>query len=114
MQKAWSDRWGLTVTVCHYPAGCSKWNPIEHRLFSHIRVNWAGKRLRTFETMLAYLRGTTTTTGLTVQAELLAGVYQKGQRVSDEEMETLNLQRHTTCPDWNYTVRPRQGAASDP
>jgi hypothetical protein len=114
VQKALSDRWGLAVTVCHYPTGCSKWNPIEHRLFSHISVNWAGKPLRTFATMLAYLRGTTTTTGLTVQAELLEGVYQKGQRVSDEEMETLNLQRHTTCPDWNYTIRPRQGAASDP
>src|SRR6202007_2085013 len=62
------DRFGLTVTVCHYPTGCSKWNPIERRLFSHISINWAGKPLRTLGIMLGYIRGTTTATGLKVQA----------------------------------------------
>jgi len=107
LQEQLSDRSGLIVTVCHYPAGCSKWNPVEHRLFSHISLNWVGKPLRTFDTMLAYIRGTTTTTGLTVKAFLVEGVYEKGQKVSDAEMEELNLERHEVCPNWNYTIRPR-------
>ncbi len=97
----------LAVTVCHYPTGCSKWNPIEHRLFNHISLNWAGQPLRTWDIMLAYLRGTTTATGLTVSASLLEGDYPKGQSVSDAEMAQLNLERHIVCPNWNYTLRPR-------
>ena len=107
LQEQLSDQFGLIVTVCHYPAGCSKWNPVEHRLFSHISLNWRGKPLRTFDTMLAYIRGTTTTTGLTVKAFLVEGVYEKGQKVSDAEMEELNLERHEVCLNWNYTIRPR-------
>jgi Rhodopirellula transposase DDE domain len=107
LQDQLSDKFGLKVTVCHYPTGCSKWNPIEHGLFSHISLNWVGKPLRTFDTMLAYIRGTKTTTGLTVKASLVAGVYEKGLGVSDAEMKTLNLERHETCPNWNYTLRPR-------
>jgi Rhodopirellula transposase DDE domain len=98
---------GLSVTVCHYPRGCSKYNPIEHRLFSPISVNWAGKTLKTFETLLACIRGTTTKTGLMVNAVMHAGVYQTGQSVSDQEMAGLNLERHGVCPSWNYTIRPR-------
>ena len=111
LQEQLSDQFGIAVTVCHYPTGCSKWNPIEHRLFSHISINWAGKPLRTFDIMLAYIRGTETTTGLTVKASLLEGVYEKGQRVSDAEMKTLNLERHEICPKWNYTIRPRSDTA---
>jgi hypothetical protein len=111
LQEQLSDQFGLTVTVCHYPTGCSKWNPVEHRLFSYISINWAGKPLRSFNTMLAYICGTTTSTGLTVKASLLEGVYETGQSVPDTEMETLNLERHTVCPDWNYTIRPRLIAA---
>ena len=107
IQAQLSDRFGLKVTVCHYPTGCSRWNPVEYRLFSHISLNWMGKPLRTFDTMLSYIRGTTTTTGLTVKSFLVDGVYEKGQGVSDAEMETLNLERHETCPNWNYTLRPR-------
>lgn len=107
LQEQLSDRLGLTVTVCHYPTGCSKWNPIEHRLFSHISLNWAGKPLRTWEVLLGYLRGTTTTTGLQVDAFRLEGLYETGQRVSDVAMEALNMTRHTVCPTWNYTIRPR-------
>jgi hypothetical protein len=113
IQDQLSDRFGLKVTVCHYPTGCSRWNPIEYRFFSHISLNWMGKPLRTFGTMLAYIRGTTTTTGLTVKASLVEGVYEKGQRVSDAEMETLNLERHETCPNWNYTLRPRLEVTKD-
>jgi DDE family transposase len=112
VQSHLSDRLGLTVTVCHYPTGCSKWNPIEHRLFSHISLNWAGKPLRTWELMLGYIRGTTTTTGLCVEAFRHDGVYVTGQKVSDTEMQALNLERHDVCPTWNYTIRPRTGNAA--
>ncbi len=108
-----SDLRGLEVTVCHYPTGCSKWNPIEHRLFSHISLNWAGIPLRSWETLLAYIRGTTTSTGLEVAAFLHAGVYTTGQSVSDGEMQTLNLERHAVCPNWNYTIRPRSSRVPD-
>ena len=112
LQHQLSDRFGLKVTVCHYPTGCSKWNPIEHRLFSHISLNWAGKPLRSWEIMLAYLRGTTTSTGLEVQAFLSESVYATGQSVSDSDMQTLNLERHVVCPNWNYTIRPRPAGTS--
>jgi hypothetical protein len=111
LQERLCDDLGLTVTVCHYPTGCSTWNPIEHRLFGPISVNWAGQPLRTWETMLAYLRGTTTTTGLHVQAVRLDGVYDTGVRVSDTEMAALNLTPHDVCPTWNYTLRPRSDMA---
>jgi len=107
LQNEISDKQGLIVTVCHYPTGCAKWNPIEHRLFSYISINWAGKPLRTLDRMLGYIRGTTTNTGLTVKAFIQEGFYKKGQRVTKEEMEQLNLQPHSTLPDWNYTISPR-------
>lgn len=107
LQRELSDRLGLSVTVCHYPTGCSKWNPIEHRLFSQITINWAGKPLRTFETMLGCIRDTTTTTGLRVTAGLIEGVYQTGKRVADAVMKTLRVEHHVVCPQWNYTIRPR-------
>jgi len=107
LQEQLADKLRLSVTVCHYPTGASKWNPIEHRLFGPISTNWAGKPLRTFEIMLAYIRGTTTQTGLKVSAALIEKVYDKGIKVAKEVMESLNLQRHATCPNWNYTIRPR-------
>ena len=73
IQQQLADRLGLEVTVCHYPTGASKWDPIEHRLFGPISINWAGKPLRSFETMLAYIKGTTTETGLKVKAYVLDG-----------------------------------------
>ena len=107
LQSQLSDTLGLTITVCHYPTGCSKWNPIEHRLFSFISINWAGQPLRTFETMLSLIRGTRTRTGLTVSAHLLEGVFETGKKVTDAVMKTLHMTRHTSCPQWNYTIRPR-------
>lgn len=112
LQERLCDELGLTVTVCHYPPGCSKWNPIEHRLFGPISLTWAGHPLRTWETMLAYIGGTTTTTGLEVRAERLEGHYATGLSVSDAEMATLNLTVHAVCPTWNYTLCPRSGGAA--
>jgi DDE family transposase len=114
LQERVCDRLGLTVTVCHYPTGCSKWNPIEHRLFGPISLNWAGMPLRTWEGLLALIRGTTTATGLDVHAERLEGTYATGQRVPDAEMKTLNLTAHDVCPTWNYTIRPRSDPARVP
>lgn len=107
LQEQLADQLELEVTVCHYPTGASKWNPVEHRLFGPISVNWAGIPLRTFETILALMRGTTNQSGLKVEAFRVDKVYQKGLKVADEVMERLNIERHTTCPKWNYTIRPR-------
>jgi hypothetical protein len=112
IQEQLADRLGLTVTVCHYPTGCSKWNPIEHRLFGPISLNWAGQPLRTFERLLALIRGTRTTTGLQVSASRLRGEYPKGETVSKAEMKRLYLERHPVCPRWNYTLRPRPQPAA--
>ncbi len=114
LQERLCDGLGLTVTVCHYPRGCSKWNPIEHRLFGPISLNWAAQPLRTWDTLTAFIRGTTTTTGLTVRAERLERLYPTGLCVSDEEMATLNLTAHAVCPSWNYTIQPRLGAPRVP
>lgn len=113
LQEQLCDHYGLTVTVCHYPTGCSKWNPIEHRLFGPISQNWAGRPLATWETMLGYLQGTTTQTGLTVRAALHDRVYQTGESVSDADMATLDLTKHDVCPAWNYTLHPRSTDSPD-
>jgi Rhodopirellula transposase DDE domain len=112
LQEQMSDRYGLTVTVCHYPTGCSKWNPIEHRLFSQISLNWAGKPLRSLDTMLNAIGGTVTRTGLRVRAALLDGIYVKGQKVSDAQMQQLNIEHDSVCSQWNYTIRPHLPVAS--
>lgn len=108
LQELLADQLGLEVTVCHYPTGASKWNPIEHRLFGPISINWAGKPLETFEFMLACIRGTDTDTGLQVDAFLVEKVYEKGIKVAKEIMQTLQIEWHAVCPRWNYTIKPRQ------
>ena len=107
IQEKVSDKLGLTVTVCHYPPGCSKYNPVERRLFSFISINWAGKPLRSLELMLGYIHGTSTKTGLTVEAFLQDGIYTRRQKMAKAEMDRLNLQPHPACPKWNYTISPR-------
>jgi Rhodopirellula transposase DDE domain len=107
IQDKLCDQFGLKVTVCHYPPGCSKWNPIERRLFSQISINWSGKPLRTLNVMLGYIRGTVTSTGLKVTARLDEDTYCKGQKVSREEMGRLNMKQHDVCPVWNYTLYPQ-------
>jgi len=108
LQEKICDESSLTVTVCHYPTGCSKWNPVEHRLFSYISKNWEGKPLRTLEIMLGYIRGTSTVTGLTVKAFLDEAFYARGQRVTSNDIEGLRVKDHRVCPKWNYTLRPRK------
>jgi hypothetical protein len=107
-----ANEMGLAITVCHYPSGASKWNPIEHRLFSQISRNWAGYPLRSLTTMLNLIRGTTTSTGLTVEAVLDTTVYRKGVKVSTQEMAALNLRRRRLCPDLAYTIRPNKSGSS--
>ena len=97
---------GLEVTVCHYPPGASKWNPIEHRLFSHISRNWAGEPLVTLGKMLNFIRTTKTETGLRVRATLMKANYPKGLKPTAAEMARLPLLPHDILPDWNYTIAP--------
>jgi hypothetical protein len=106
LQVKVADTFGLTVTVCHYPTGASKWNPIEHRLFSEISKTWAGCPLRSYDLMLGYIRDTKTQTGLTVEAYLVTETYETGVKVPDEEMAALNIEPHDVCPRWNYTIHP--------
>ncbi len=106
LQAVLADQLSLEVTVCHYPTGASKWNPIEHRLFGPISVNWAAQPLVTFEKMLALIRGTVTETGLKTEAFLVDKVYATRLKVTDAVMKGLNLVHHPLCPKWNYTIRP--------
>jgi Rhodopirellula transposase DDE domain len=108
LQEKLCDKFGLTVTVSHYPTGCSKWNPVEHRLFSFISKNWEGKPLKTLGIMLGYIRGTSTATGLEVKAFLDRSVYAREQKAKSEDVERLKLELHTVCPKWNYTLHPRK------
>jgi hypothetical protein len=114
LQVKVADAFGLTVTVCHYPTGASKWNPIEHRLFSEISKTWAGCPLRSYALMLNYIRDTKTKTGLVVQAHLVTETYETGVKVLDEEIDALNIKAHDVCPQWNYTIYPRSASAAAP
>ena len=101
---------GLAVTVCHFPPGTSKWNAIEHRLFSHITMNWRGRPLTSHEVIINTIAATTTRTGLRVHAELDTRAYDTGTQVSDQQMTCLPLDRHGWHGDWNYTLRPEPPA----
>ena len=107
---------GLEVTVCHFPPGTSKWNKVEHRLFSHITMNWRGRPLASHEVVVNTIAATTTRTGLKVRAELDTSQYATGVQVTDAQMKALPLERHGWHGDWNYTLRPREyeKPASDP
>jgi hypothetical protein len=107
LQKKICDRYKIAVTVCHYPTGASKWNPVEHRLHSEISRNWAGRPLDSYETIVNYIRTTKTTTGLTVNASLVKKNYNTGIKVSDDQMAALSLHPHDIQPTRNYTIRPR-------
>ena len=101
---------GLEITVCHFPPGTSKWNKIEHRLFSAITMNWRGRPLTSHQVVVASIAATTTRTGLSVHAELDTGSYPAGARISNAQMDALPLTRHDWHGDWNYTLRPRPPA----
>jgi hypothetical protein len=101
-----ADETGLTISVCHLPPGTSKWNKIEHRLFSFISQNWRGKPLLSYAVILSLIAATTTTTGLTVASSLDTTAYPAGVTVSDEAMATIRLQRDAFHGEWNYTITP--------
>ena len=105
---------GLAITVCHFPPGTSKWNKIEHRLFSHITMNWRGRPLTSHEVIVESIAATTTRTGLTVHAELDPGSYPAGIQVSDAQVDALPLTRHDWHGEWNYTLRPEPPAPPPP
>lgn len=107
LQAQVADQLGLVVTVCHYPPGSSKWNPIEHRLFSEISKTWAGCPLESLTLILQYIAETTTATGLRVTAEENPQIYETGGRATDDEVRSLAIAYHDTCPQWNYTLHPR-------
>jgi hypothetical protein len=107
LQDRVCDRHQLTITVCHYPPGASKWNPVEHRVNCEISRNWQAVPLDSYETVLKYIRTTTTATGLRMRAQLIRKQYDKGLQVPDDEMEQLSIQTHTSRSRWNYTLSPR-------
>ena len=96
----------MEITVCHFPPGTSKWNKIEHRLFSHITMNWKGIPLADYETVVQLIGAVKTKTGLQVKSQLDLNKYEKGKKVSDEEMDSINIQKHEFHGEWNYTIRP--------
>ena len=103
-----ANRTHLAITVCHLPPGTSKWNKIEHRLFSYISTNWRGQPLVSLAVIVNLIGGTRTTTGLRVRCELDRGAYPKGQDVTDAQLATLNLAPHRFHGDWNYTIHPNR------
>ena len=101
-----ADQTGLRISVCHFPPGTSKWNKIEHRMFSYISLNWRGKPLISHEVIVNLIAGTTTRTGLKIQAELDTNVYPKGIQVTDKELEKVQIQKADFHGEWNYTILP--------
>jgi hypothetical protein len=105
-----ADKLAMAIRVCHFPPGTSKWNKIEHRLFSFITINWRGKPLRSFETVVSLIGNTTTRKGLVVRANLDGGKYPTGIKVSDKQLRALAIQRDDFQGDWNYVIQPRTGS----
>ena len=103
-----ADRLAIAITVCHYPPGTSKWNKVEHRLFSFISMNWRGRPLLSYEAVVNLIGATTTKSGLWVKALLDTREYEPGQKITDDEMRTLQLKPHKFHGDWNYTLEPRR------
>jgi Rhodopirellula transposase DDE domain len=113
--RVWQWKWelqkfanetGLTIHISHYPAGTSKWNKIEHKLFSFISTNWQGVPLQTYELILGLIEGTKTKTGLSVTAELDTGTYELHKKPTKEQMATIKIKPHRFHPEWNYSIYP--------
>lgn len=102
-----ADQTGLSISVCHFPPGTSKWNKIEHRLFSFITSNWRGEPLRDYETMVKLIANTTTAKGLKVKCRLDRREYATGRKISDEEMKQINMERNKFHGEWNYIIKPK-------
>jgi len=101
-----ADQTGLRISVCHFPPGTSKWDKIEHRMFSHISMNWRGKPLFSHEVVVNLIAGTTTRPGLKIAAELDTNAYPKGIHVTDEELEKIKIERADFHGEWHYTILP--------
>ncbi len=107
IQELLADQDGLEIHVSHYPTGASKWNPIEHRMFSEISKNWAGHPLESFEVLQNFARNTKTKTGLRIEAYIDSLEYEKGIKVSEKEFKQLNITKNDCLGNWNYTIAPR-------
>ena len=107
--QRFANRTGLSVTICHFPPGTSKWNKIEHRLFSYITTNWRGKPLVSLAAIVSLIGSTTTKAGLRVRTEIDPTRYPKGAVVTDQQMARIDLDHHQFHGDWNYTIHPKQG-----
>ncbi|TWB08132.1 DDE family transposase [Nitrospirillum amazonense] len=104
--QALADELGIPITVCHLPPGTSKWNKIEHRLFSFITQNWRGRPLVSYQAIVQLIAATTTDAGLKVQAEIDTNTYPAGIKITDAEMDEINIRRHDFHGEWNYTISP--------
>ena len=107
-----ADELGLRITVCHYPPGTSKWNKIEHRMFSFISLNWKGQPLVSYEAVVHLIGATRTRAGLRVKARLDSRVYEAGVKIPEEAMKRIHLKPHDVHPAWNYTISPRTKVAN--
>jgi Rhodopirellula transposase DDE domain len=107
LQKLANDT-GLEIGVCHFPPGTSKWNRIEHRLFSYITINWRGKPLYSLQTVVNLISATTTSSGLKVYARLDDSTYPDKIRVPDDQIKAVNLHGDQFHPEWNYTIKPKR------
>lgn len=107
LQKLSNDT-NLNIHVCHFPPGTSKWNKIEHRLFAQISRTWRGQPLETLEIIVSLIKSTTTNTGLKVQCALDQNTYERGIKVSDQELAAANIERKDWRGDWNYVIRPQK------
>ena len=105
--QQFANRTGLAITVCHFPPGTSKWNKIEHRLFSHIAMHWRGKPLVDLATIVTLIGETTTDTGLRIRSEMDDGHYPQAVKITDAQMAQLQLTPHAFHGEWNYTLHPR-------
>ena len=106
--QEFANETGLNITMCHFPPGTSKWNKIEHRLFSFITMNWRGHQLVAYQAIVNLIKSVKTNKGLKVEAELDENEYKKGIKVSDKEMKSLNIEPHDFHGDWNYTIKPNK------
>jgi hypothetical protein len=106
LQERFASKYQIDITVCHYPPGTSKWDPIEHRLFSAISINWAGIPLDSIDTMLNLIRHTTNKSGLIVESFYIGKSYKKGKKYSKRDMETINIEHWPIVPDLTYTIHP--------
>ncbi|MBN2533119.1 MAG: ISAzo13 family transposase [Spirochaetales bacterium] len=107
LQQQLANELEMAITVCHFPPGTSKWNKIEHRMFSYITQNWRGRPLETKEAVVQLITNTKTKTGLEIKAILDMNIYKKGEKISDEKMSKINIRKNKFYGEWNYQILPK-------